>query len=241
MLTYSQLYEGVLRKLDKFGSPDIDIPDFNYFMPQAVRNVLTAAIDAAETNQKTTDNIRRLMAKVVYKKEPDASLQDKPLELANLVLPTDYYHLRKRALRITYQLLQAYGRHQSLSEKFTVTATRVDGDQQASASDNYFLRARFRDPHFRVINNRLEIFPAPDAYWEPVTIEAEYFMEPPIVKLEELEDEPNVPTEESANIQTIFPAYMDDQFIEECVRLVQRSTGDERTQLNPGATPAFLT
>jgi len=239
MLTYGQLYEGVLRKLDKFGSPDFDIPDFNVLMPQAIRNVLRPAIDEAETKQKTTDNIRYLLRRVTYSVEPAEDSTDKPLAGNAGELPDDYYMLRKRSVEIEYEMVAPYGRLK-VGDTFVATATRVDGDQRASVPENYFLRATPRQPYFRVFNNNLEVFPEMlPAELKIKSIKAEYFRQLPEVKLVEAED--LAPTEESLKTQTIYPDYLDDQFIEECVRLVQRGTGDERIPVNPGANPSFLT
>lgn len=205
------MYTGVLQELNRVESPDFDVDDFNYFMPQATEKWLKVQLDQFEITQKITDKISCL----VKQTSPISLNPNNTTNVKQFDLPGDYRHIVNCLIRLRYKLsTNVY----AVGDKREVYTQRYTGDGQVSFTDNYYTKPLVSDSddrlYHRVIGNKVSVLlDTPKYSNDSVRIETvvmEYIAKAPNIKLN---------ANFTVDIDTVFPEHCNREIVVVCSRL----------------------
>jgi hypothetical protein len=147
-----KIYEGVLRELDRFGSPRYDINDHNYFVNKAKNKVVDDLISAYEVNQVVTEMLANVIVVDTI-----------------IVNPTDKTSLRKRQLRpdfdslksclVTFRVIKDFECFKA-GKKSQIPARRLTEDAEMFSMQNQYYRPSFikENVFYQTRNKEIELF-----------------------------------------------------------------------------------
>lgn len=207
-----ELYEGVLRELDKYGSPDFEIHEFNDFINRAQDIYLNEELKAYDMVDAVSDNLSVLVSnKSIPVNETDDS------ENRSGELPEDYRRITGclAVIRVKTEF-DGY----SQGTKLTFPARRMTADSESFSMDNsYFspIVSRHVIRLFRRVKGKsIEIlYDTPMNPNNNILVEAirlEYIRNPKRIKLSD--DYESVEGSE-------FPENVDDRILSLCAGLIR--------------------
>lgn len=211
MTNATEMYEGVLLEVDQRSSANFDVQDFNYFMGQAVEDVLQPELDAFELTQKVTDGLRPL----VKVSEPIPVNADSSTDVRKLTVPEDYRHIVSCLLTLRQKVASTAFAVGALRKEYT---KRLTGDSMAHVFDNSYLRPLVSDPdlrlYHRIIGNDVQLYfdtpKYPNSAVNIADATLEYVSTAPAIILND---------DLSIDSDTVFPEHMNRKFVKRCAKL----------------------
>ena len=146
MTTARQVWNNLLIKLSKVGSPSILLSEFNTLANQAIYQTINKFYAEYETTQQTTDNLRVLKANTTL--EPKPFGEDWNLNYY-VDLPVDYLHI----LRCTCIYDLGDKRNCDNKKYIKYPATKLTSESYSKIEEDYYNRPLYKRPYF-YINNK---------------------------------------------------------------------------------------
>ena len=176
-----KIYEGVLRELDRFGSPRYDIDDHNYFVNKAKNKVVEELISAYEVTQRITEMLKGIVKSgvIVFNANDRSSLR-----IGNL--PTDFDSIK--SCMVSFRIKEEFSCFKK-GGKVSLPARRLTEDSEMFIHTNSFYWASFEKEniYYQTRELKLELFY--DMEQEPETrvvidsAKIEYTVSPPDILL----------------------------------------------------------
>lgn len=216
MTTALEVYQGLLKELDKWESPSFSIKDFNYFVNSAMLEYTNNNFAEFDVKGKTLDDIRVLI--------PDPL----PITLTNGrgTLPTDYLHLLSCDIVVKYTLDHTFRRKDDL-----VTYKGIDryvSDRSGYRDKNSYLRDSPTKPQYQITGNNLTIKIGTVNYAVADSAKIEYVKKPPAIYLD-----PRVRQNISFDVNSIpsvFPSEVNREIVKLCRRIILENFESNRYQ-----------
>lgn len=218
-LTALQLFKTVLYEIHKVEAPSFDLEEFNHFVNRAQLEYANRRYTLFEAQQQQTDDLRMLI-----------KLQEVDVVRGALVneLPEDYFH----ALRVLVRF-QANNNFEAYraGDSFERHAKRSTADLQGyTESPNYYARASYRQPYWRIERNVLRLLTGVHQKLDLVGYQLEYLRTPKLVTLyqSDLDD----PTTDNSQLLD-WPAYVCNELAKVLVTLFLENTQNARLNTYP--------
>jgi hypothetical protein len=173
MRTLKELYEGALIEVDKVGAPSFHLREFNYYVNEAMSEVIDDLYIAFETNQKVLDYLKS------GKKTEEISAFTPGVYPDSLVfaLPDDYRHLTN--LIIYYRVDKPiFDDCYETDDIITYGSARISSDTYASIISDPFQRPRFKRPYHIITDSRCFILTGSHPSLEVEKVTLDYLKEP---------------------------------------------------------------
>lgn len=176
-----KMYEGVLRELDRFGSPRYDVDDHNYFVNVSKDEVVDEIIKAYELTQEVTE----LLQGIIVSQDIPMNPNDRTSNRIAALRP-DFDNLK--GVEVTFRFIKDYGCHKK-GEKVMPHIRRLTTDAMGFAKSNNYYRPSFEKEniYYRVRDKKIEIlFDTPEARADFVVIDniwVEHTSHPPDIVL----------------------------------------------------------
>jgi hypothetical protein len=206
-----QVYEGVLRELDRYGSPNFEVHDFNHFIKKAVDMYVGEMLKVYDITDQVSDELSSLV-----KQESLVFNPNNTTNVRSATMPDDY-------LRITNCIVAL--REKGTGKKDYVKAQRLTGDAYAYIFDNSYFKPIVTNcvkrVYRRIVNGKLDIiYDTPSNVNEDTVVESvtlEYIRKPKAIVL----------GDDYVSVQgSEFPDNVDQKIISLCVHLVrERNNG----------------
>jgi hypothetical protein len=98
-VTARDLYEAVLIEVNKDGSPNLLLEDFNHFANKAINNYINKRYNIYDINQQTTDDLRVLKSTAILKPtrvntyDTFTNAGEGKMATFEVTMPSDYLHI----------------------------------------------------------------------------------------------------------------------------------------------------
>lgn len=152
-----KMYEGVLRELDRFGSPRYDINDHNYFVNVSKDEVVDQTIKAYEITQEVTELLQGIIVSQDIQLNPNDRTSVRIADLR-----TDFDNLK--GVEVTFRFIKDHECHKK-GDKVMPPVRRLTTDAMGFAKSNNYYRPSFEKEniYYRVRDKKIEIlFDTPD-------------------------------------------------------------------------------
>lgn len=153
MTTTLDLYQAVLFYLNRYSAPDFDLPDFRFFINEAVNEWVKEELKQYELTQVVSDRVR-----VLVKSDTLTFNADGTTDVRQFALPGDYRHLVRCEVKLFYKVASLGFAINALR---TYPAKRFTGDSFAYIYDNYYLAPEVTDSdctlYCRAVQDQLQI------------------------------------------------------------------------------------
>lgn len=222
MKTAIDLYQSVLREIDKYGAPSFEVGDFVYFYNKAITQYVNQRYSLFEIKQQLTDDLRVL---IVSGKEfilnPTVNTNVKFTTISDF--DPEYLHLLNCIVTFKYKKLDCNGVNYLHAE----ACKRLDADKYAYVINNSYLKPDVKRPYFKISGDQLEIvFDTPNKLNTEVVvnkINIDYLRTPTRITLDSVTFIGNT---------SEFPDYVDTEIINICTKLFLENVEQGRIQTN---------
>jgi hypothetical protein len=176
MLKYSELYEGVLRHLDKYSTPSFELGDFNQFANEAISNDVRDLLDIAkEGNRPAVLELQRL-EKIHTVLAANDGTADKP---------SDFWH--PRSLLVIFKpavgaTCKPFGEAPEISADLLLPE-HEDAFQKPVGT--YYIKPAVTRPYYRAGGAKLEVLTGNSKLYAVDKVRCRYVARPAAVALQE--------------------------------------------------------
>jgi hypothetical protein len=159
-MTSREVYEGVLIELDKKGSPDLLIDEFNYYINKGMYEYVNKRYNVYDINQQTSDDLQVLkesadIVGTAIKAIGETTSTSDGISITearfNAILPLNYFHLTNCVLE--YKLKKDFKCYKK-DTLYSIGARRITSDLYAGVIQNAWLRPQYKNPYYMIQNNQ---------------------------------------------------------------------------------------
>lgn len=151
-MTLKEVYEAMLIELNKnFGSTDLLLEDFNYFVNKGILQYVQKRYNVSETNRQVLDDLKNIIVPGELSKAELTSTKNKGWYFFKGELPDDYLHLMscdvEFVVRADFECFKE--NHVEVVEVFPLTTS-----VEKKARSNFWFKPSFKKPYYRVTGDR---------------------------------------------------------------------------------------
>lgn len=147
-----KIYEGVLRELDRFGSPRYDVDDHNYFVNKAKDAIVEELVKLYELDQRMTEMLQGIVkqGEVIFNANDRSEIR-----IGNL--PPDFDSLK--SCRVTFSIKDSFSCFKK-GDKVMLPARRLTEDAEMFTLTNSFYWPSFTNENifYQTREKKIEIF-----------------------------------------------------------------------------------